>query len=107
MPCELSIVIYGPFDMCEEIGDFFQKVNMYLQDPKTCDFNVRYCNPHCLSSLDLESCPMMSEMTTIGTKFNVLFEDVTRNTEFLDMLDTCQDLPEAPQPDSLLSSMKR
>lgn len=31
--CAISIIIYGPFEMLIDIGNFFQACEMYLQDP--------------------------------------------------------------------------
>lgn len=45
----VSIIIYGPAEMFDDIGIFFQECGLYLQDPIGCDRNVTYCNPHRLS----------------------------------------------------------
>jgi SWI/SNF-related matrix-associated actin-dependent regulator of chromatin subfamily A3 len=41
-----SIIIYGPMDAHESVGNFFQECELYLQDPIGCDRNVPYHNPH-------------------------------------------------------------
>ncbi len=53
LPCEVSIILYGPRDLAENVGEFFQDLDMYLQDPDGCDWDVIYYNPHRLSSLTL------------------------------------------------------
>ena len=42
----LWINIYGPPELFETIGTFASQCKMFLQDPKYCDRNVEYCNPH-------------------------------------------------------------
>ena len=42
----LWINIYGPPELFESIGTFASHCKMFLQDPKYCDRNVEYCNPH-------------------------------------------------------------
>jgi len=44
--CSLSIIIYGSGELFEDIGRFFQDSGLFLQDPRGCDRNVRYRNPH-------------------------------------------------------------
>lgn len=49
-PTPLSAILYGPKWLSEDIGTFCQESEIYLQDPRGCDRNVLYCNPHRLSS---------------------------------------------------------
>jgi SWI/SNF-related matrix-associated actin-dependent regulator of chromatin subfamily A3 len=42
----LNIILYGPTDLDEVVGDFLTKRRMYLQDPLGCDRRVLYQNPH-------------------------------------------------------------
>lgn len=48
----LNVILYGPKDLADDVGDFVGKCGYYLQDPSGCDRDVPYCNPQCLSSLD-------------------------------------------------------
>jgi SWI/SNF-related matrix-associated actin-dependent regulator of chromatin subfamily A3 len=48
----VSVIIYGPLDLFEDIGKYFEDHALYLQDPRGCDRNVPYRNPHCLWSED-------------------------------------------------------
>ncbi|KAK3376276.1 SNF2 family N-terminal domain-containing protein, partial [Lasiosphaeria ovina] len=108
VPCSLSIIVYGPWDLCEDVGEFFQDLDMYLQDPRGCDMDVKYCNPHRLSSLDIDNCPMTSDPSLTGLTLDQdLFENITRDNDVLGILDAHQDLPEAPQPEAILPSLKR
>ncbi|KAI0804448.1 SNF2 family N-terminal domain-containing protein [Xylaria sp. FL0064] len=63
--CSLTIVLYGPLSLSEELGIFFQSYDIYLQDPRHCDRDVSYCNPHRLSSADHMSLPMTSEISSM------------------------------------------
>lgn len=46
-----SVILYGPADVAEDIGDFLDRCGYCLQDPYGCDRDVPYKNPHCISSL--------------------------------------------------------
>lgn len=108
LSCTLALIIYGPRSMFEDIGAFFQDINMYLQDPKGCDIDVMYCNPHRLSSLNVEDCPMTSQLALQNTPmFEKTFQNVSRGPDALDILDTGQDLAEFPQPEAVLSTLKK
>jgi hypothetical protein len=48
----LSVIIYGPLYLFKDIGKFVKDCDMYLQDPRGCDRNIKYRNPHRLSGLD-------------------------------------------------------
>jgi hypothetical protein len=104
----VSIILYGPHGLTENVGEFFQDVDMYLQDPQGCDWDVTYCNPHRLSSLDMDSCPMTSELSRPGTELDPsLFQTIPSESDVLEVLDAHQDPPEAPQPELIRSSLKR
>ena len=107
-PCSLLFIIYGPVCLCDDVGSFFQDHDIYLQDPRGCELEVRYCNPHRLSSMDLASCPMTSKLelqeVTFGA-FNMV--EAPRQADLLDVLDSREDLREAPQPDAIQTTLKR
>ncbi len=108
VPCSLWIIIYGLAYLYEDLGDFFQDYDIYLQDPRGCDRDVRYCNPHRLSSIDLASCPMTSELGLQEAPFGAFnLEDAPRQPDLLTILDSQGDLPEAPQPDAIQTPLKR
>lgn len=105
IPCSLSINLYGPKELFEEIGTFFQDYDIYLQDPVDCDLNVKYCNPHRLSSTDPSLCPM-----TYDLKANTLepFDiQQSHHLELLDILDPQENLPEASQPLEIQTQLER
>jgi hypothetical protein len=108
LPCEVSIVVYGPKDLIDNVGEFFQACDMYLQDPKGCDWDVKYCNPHRLSWLNLDDCPMTSELSRPGAEFDqTLFQSIAGESDVLDILNGQQDLLEASQPEFILPSLKK
>lgn len=100
LPCSLAITLYGPMELFENIGDFFQSYEIYLQDPRQCDRNVRYCNPHRLSSSDPESCLWTSDLLENSTQL-VEMATLEPRPELLDMLESYEELPETPQPASI------
>jgi hypothetical protein len=106
VPCTISIIIYGPFEMLTDIGDFFQTCEIYLQDPSDCDRNVRYCNPHRLSSTNLISCPWTSELKANRNNL-VEMKPISPLPELLDVLESSEKLPEAIQPDAIRTRLER
>ncbi|KAE8552362.1 hypothetical protein EYB25_006256 [Talaromyces marneffei] len=104
--CSLSINLYGPKELFEEIGTFFQDYDIYLQDPVDCDLNVRYCNPHRLSSTDPLLCPMTHDLqTNILEAFEI--KPNSPHSELLDILDPQEDLSEASQPPEIHTQLER
>ena len=106
LSCTLSITMFGPLELFEEIGSFFQEHEVYLQDPAQCDRDVRYCNPHRLSSADLNACIWTSEL---GKEVAHLVEltSTMSTPELLDTLTSVEDLPEAAQPSAIRTVLAR
>ncbi len=108
IPCALAFILYGPMDLAEDVNDFFQGYDMYLQDPRGCDHNVKYINPQRLSAIDRASCPMTSALDTSNSLLeSFMVQDVTKRPDILEMLDSSRDLPEATQPDTVQTQLKR
>ncbi|KAI1273078.1 SNF2 family N-terminal domain-containing protein [Xylaria sp. FL0933] len=107
--CSLTIVLYGPLSLSEEIGIFFQSYDIYLQDPRHCDRDVRYCNPHRLSSADHMSLPMTSEISSMTETITGpgVAELMPERSELLAILNTNEELLEAPQPEAIRTSLER
>lgn len=106
-PCTLSITVYGHLDLFDEIGSWFQEYGLYLQDPiQVGERDVRYCNPHKLSTDDLTPCLLMSQYIRENSKL-VGFEDVLNQPDLLDILSSHADLEEAPQPSVIRTVLKR
>jgi hypothetical protein len=108
VPCSLLVIIYGPISLCEELGEFFQDYDIYLQDPRGCNMDVRYCNPHRLSSTDLASCPMTSKLSSQGAPLGAFnLEEAPQQLDLFTLLDSQRDLPEALQPDAIGTPLER
>ena len=104
-PCSLSIIIYGPMELLDDVGEFFQKYEMFIQDPEGCDRTVRYCNPHRLSSCDLDSCPLTSEIG--DCQGLVELHDMNSRTEQMDIFVSQEELPETPQPRMIKTTLEK
>ena len=100
----LTIIVYGPLDLFDDVGDFFQTCNMYLQDPVGCDRNVRYCNPHRLSGLDVEA-PMTLDLDSAHQHMHI--SEISGNIDLLEGLNAPIDLPETESPPALVTSLLR
>ena len=100
----LTIIVYGPLDLFDDVGDFFQTCNMYLQDPVGCDRNVRYCNPHRLSGLDVEA-PMTLDLDSAHRHMHI--SEISGNIDLLEGLNAPIDLPETESPPALVTSLLR
>jgi hypothetical protein len=57
----INAIIYGPEELCEEVGKYLTKCGIFLQDPLQNDRDVRYKNPHILSRV--EEVVLISELT--------------------------------------------
>ena len=108
IPCVLSIILYGPMELFEEIGEFFQDYDMYLQDPRACTREVKYYNPHRLSSADLESCPMTSDVGRVGfLEAGTDLLDAPAPPDLLALLNSQGDLAETDQSTVIKTSLER
>ncbi|WQF88244.1 Putative helicase, P-loop containing nucleoside triphosphate hydrolase, SNF2-like domain superfamily [Colletotrichum destructivum] len=106
MHCNLEITVYGPFSEFEEIGNWFQEYDVYLQDPVHCHLDAPYANPHKLSSNDLTWCPMVWQVVSQSSD-QVFLKDITDRIDMLDMLNSRSDLEEANQPTVIATELKR
>lgn len=104
--CNLAITVYGPFSEFEEIGNWFQEYDVYLQDPVHCHLDAPYANPHKLASNDLTWCPMVSQVV-LQISDQVCMQDITDRIDMLDMLNSRSDLEEANQPTVMATELKR
>jgi len=105
-PCVLDITVYGPLELFEDIGNWFQEYDVYLQDPGVCHLDVRYCNPQKLSSNDLDSCPLVSEVVSQTSRL-VYLQYITERPDLLDILSSHIELEETPQPSVIRTVLKR
>ncbi|XTI84482.1 putative hydrolase [Cenococcum geophilum] len=103
--CSLSIIIYGSGELFEDIGRFFQDCGLFLQDPRGCDRNVRYRNPHRLSARISEDCAMTFDLDDSFLADQV--ENLQSPKDLLEILNTEEDLLEAKQPHGLRTTLSR
>ncbi|KAI8721575.1 Helicase ATP-binding domain-containing protein [Fusarium sp. LHS14.1] len=79
LQCTLEITVYGPSDIFDEIGEWFEEYQVYLQDPRECHINAKYYNPHRLLLMNF---PL----------------SIPQQKDLLDDLDSQDDLEETAQP---------
>ncbi|KAI0814685.1 SNF2 family N-terminal domain-containing protein [Xylaria sp. FL0064] len=106
LPCSLELTVYGPIDLLDEIGDWFQEQEIYLQDPQLCHLDVKYCNPQKLSASEPGSCPLVSVVTT-KKALSIEMQAISPQASFLDGLQSRDNLQEAQQPTAIRSTLKR
>lgn len=105
-PCTLDITIYGPEDLFEDIGPWFQEYGLYLQDVRHAHLDTKYCNPHKLSVDDIDSCPMVSDVVRQSSK-SLLLENVPNRPDLLDLLSNGNELEETQQPAVICTALKK
>jgi len=104
--CTLEITIYGPNELFEELGSWFDDYQIFLQDPRECHRDVPYCNPHRLSLQDFSSAQLLSEL--IAQSSNALqLEAIPQQPDLLDDLNSHEDLEEASQPSAIKRDLRR
>ncbi|QPC80249.1 hypothetical protein HYE68_011001 [Fusarium pseudograminearum] len=104
--CSLEISVYGPLNIFEELGTWFEHYQVYLQDPRECHREARYCNPHRLSTDDISACPLLSDVIS-QSSHSLQLELITQQSGLLDELCSHQNLEEAPQPSVIKRELKR
>jgi SWI/SNF-related matrix-associated actin-dependent regulator of chromatin subfamily A3 len=114
--CTIEIILYGPPELAESICEFIEDCNeyledgrkLYLQDPAGCDRNVPYRNPQRLPPLD-DSAPdtLTLNLISLGNNKTIGLEDIEPRPELLELLDSQEDLPEAPQPPAIATTLER
>jgi hypothetical protein len=90
----LNAIIFGPEELCDDVGLYLTKCGVYLQDPLHCDGDYRYSNPHILSRS--EEIIMTSSLLALNASPNV--EQVTLSADLFADLSADDHLPftEAP-----------
>ncbi|CAI6339364.1 unnamed protein product [Periconia digitata] len=102
IPCILDITVYGPMELFDEIGDWFQDYEVFLQDPRTCHRDVKYFNPHRLSSDKSQSGMLVSQVIAQASTL-VNFQEIHERPDLLELISGQEDLEEA-DPSSLLDT---
>ena len=103
-PIELAVVLYGPIECFEEVGNFLLKCNLYLQDPDGCDLVVRYRNPQSLWGMDDNEVRMTQ---TAAPDIKCDFESFHNPSDLLKGLEYAHELSEASQPSALKTVLHR
>ncbi|KAI1758876.1 SNF2 family N-terminal domain-containing protein [Hypoxylon sp. FL1150] len=103
--CTLDITVYGPMELFEEIGSWLQEYDIYLQDPRLCYMDTKYCNPQRLSSSDVRSCPLVSDVT--NRPVTVKVQSIPAQADMLDILSSHSDLKEARQPTAIKTALEK
>jgi hypothetical protein len=104
--CNLEISVYGPLELFDELGTWFEHYQIYLQDPRECHREVRYCNPHRLSTDDISACPLLYDIISQSSK-SLQLEIIAQQPDLLDELSSHEDLEEAPQPSVIKRELRR
>jgi hypothetical protein len=100
----LSVIIYGPFELHEDVGESFTECQLYLQDPIHCDRDVKYLNPHILSDTTQE--PVMTSSITPGAIL-IQVENVTASLDLFTILRNEDTLEESASPIALNTILYR
>ena len=99
----LSVIIYGPMDLFDAVGELFEKNGFFLQNPIGCDRIVEYRNPHRLSGDDLKP-----EMTRIEEPMAAVQIDCTSTpVDLLSGFETGDTLTETDDPLALRTPLCR
>ena len=106
VPCTLEITIYGPKDLFDELGSWFDDYQIFLQDPRECHRDVPYCNPHRLSLQDFSSAQLLSEVVAQSSDALQL-EAIPQQPDLLNDLNSHEDLEEASQPSAIKRELRR
>ncbi|RYP60974.1 hypothetical protein DL769_007911 [Monosporascus sp. CRB-8-3] len=105
-PCKLEIAIYAPFAMLQELREWSEYNEVYLQDPRFCLKDAKYCNPQRLS-LHFKEPVMVSQVVSRVAEHRMHLRDITEDDDFLDkFLGSKIDLQETEQPSAVKTALK-
>jgi hypothetical protein len=100
----LSVIFYGAIEAFEDVGEFFQECQMYLQDPFHCDRDVKYMNPHMLCSQEEE--PITTASIT-PKSITCLVKDITPQIDLFAVLRNEDNIEEADTPVAIKTPLFR
>lgn len=107
VPCKIDLYVSGPFSFFEDLGEWLEESDVYLQDPRILTQDMKYCNPHRLSFAGLHNCPMVSQVVS-QTSRAVYLRDITDTDDFLDNYFSSEvQLEETEQPQHVVTPLKR
>lgn len=99
------MILFGPQNLFDDVGSFFDEYNLYLQDPVGCSQNVLYRNPHKLSTesgLDIWTFNLDNDLAA-----PVSVGNAPTRLDSIDLLNSQQDWAETQQPGSIRTKMQR
>ncbi|KAF6812281.1 DNA repair protein rad5 [Colletotrichum musicola] len=106
-PCMISLIVYGPLAMFDEVGDFFEKWEAYLQNPRNCARSVKHCNPHHLSWTNLESSALTSDLKDESQPGSPQMEAFDSPPDLLEILNAEEMISEAEQPRGICTPLEK
>jgi len=107
LTCKLDIAVYGPHAMLGEIREWFEGIEVYLQDPQICLRDAKYCNPQRLFPSSLDGFAMVSSVVSQASRHHIRLRDIT-DEDFLDKyLGSKIVLEETDQPSAVRTNLKR
>ena len=101
---KLSVNLYGPMRIFDQVGDFLLKCSEYLQAPTDCDRNVYYRNPQSLAGVD-QNPPKTLELSSRDLLSQI--ETISQGTDPSAVLETRDILKESEAPAILQSDLYR
>ena len=104
IPVSLSVILYGPMELFEVIGEFFEQCSEFLQSPLHCNHNLPYRNPQSLSGRD-NNPPMTFQLEADLCRPQV--ETIVQGPDPSAALETGDALPETEAPSSIKTSLYR
>lgn len=105
VPCSVSIILYGPRNLAEDVGCYCTEAEEFLQDPIGCERNVKYWNPHRLSICDQEDCQMTFDLNFMSDP--TALEDFPNVNDILESFHSDENLDETSQPNALRTALRR
>ena len=101
-PVSLSVILYGPMQLFDEIGEFLERCSEFLQSPLHCDRNLPYRNPQSLSGKD-HNPPMTFQLES--DLYPPQVETMVQGPDPSSALETEDSLQETQAPSSVRTSL--
>ena len=103
-PVFLSVILYGPMQLFDAIGEFLERCSEFLQSPLHCDRNLPYRNPQSLSGKD-HNPPMTFQLEADSCHSQI--ETAVQGPDPSSALETEDSLQETQAPSSIRTSLYR
>ena len=101
---KLLVIIYGPFDLAERVGEWLSSLHMFLQEPELCEKDVPYKNPHSLTFDDDER---ITTFHLAQNKSAARTMEVQKNVDLFADLYNDYPFEEAQQPPAISTSLHK